>query len=165
MDHLLLDVSGPHAPVSNVSNATDGMVPENFQVIYAKNLDSYNFVGPVVNSSTQPRSQTKHLAGETVVRYFRRSETGPGVRILDILPSLSVLKKNEVCRIYTGNEQQQLFHLKSKKGIHSLRFSKKLTLSSVHYLELNCRQIFVVGHKSDSKNVLNTKIRLELHVL
>lgn len=161
----MLDVSGPLAPVSNVSSATDRMVPENFQVIYAKNLESYNFVGPVVIDSTLPRSQTKHPADETVVRYFRRSETGPGVRILDILPSLSVLKQNEVCRIYSGNEQQQLFHLKSKKGIHSLRFSKKVMLSSVHYIELNCRQIFVVDNKSDSKNILNTKIRLELHVL
>lgn len=166
MDHVLLDVSGPRSPATNISNETGKKVPEEFKVIRAKDIKNYDFLGPtVVPSPVLPsRSQTNHPAGEAVVRYFRRSETGPEERILDILPSMSALKKNEICEISSGNEQQ-LFHFKSKKGVNSLRFAKKLGQSSVHYLELNCRPMIVMDSRSVSRDMHGMKIRLELHVL
>lgn len=165
IDRVLLDVSGPRSQATNTSSEIGKKVPDEFKVIYAKDIKNYDFLGPTVTSPVLPsRSQTNHPAGEAVVRYFRRSETGPEERILDILPSVSALKKNEICQISSGNEQQ-LFHFKSKKGVNSLRFAKKLGQSSVHYLELNCRPMIVMDSRSVTRDMHGMKIRLELHVL
>lgn len=165
MDHVLLDVSGPRSPAPNASSETGKKVPDDFKVIYAKDIKNYDFLGPTVPSPVLPgSSHTNHPAGEAVVRYFRRSETGPEEHILDILPSVSALEKNEICHISSGNEQQ-LFNFKNKKGIHSLQFVKKLGQSSVHYLELNCRPMVVMDSRSVSRDMHGMKIRLELHIL
>lgn len=84
---------------------------------------------------------------------------------MEIFPSLSILKQNEVCEISSGNEKRLLRMKMKKTGLNSLQFTKKLTHAAVLRLELTCRPIYGVDSHPDTTSALGIKMLVEIHIL
>lgn len=164
---MLLDVSGPHSAGRGDPIHTNQTLDQNFTIIYAKDLDDYETPTTAESdSSTQTTPPSlNHPYERTTTLYIRRNEIVPKESVMEIFPSISILKQNEACEISSGNEKRLLRMKLKKGGVNSLQFTKKLKHAAVHRLELTCRPIYGVDTRPDTTSVLGIKMLVEIHIL
>lgn len=163
-DQLVIDVSGQHAH----SQFDDELHPDNVSVIHVQDLHR------LVAKST-PQSQLNAVASDyrtvdgSMVVYIHRSVVQTGYRILDILPSLKSLRRNEQCSVSSAAaagdhdddddyQYSSLFYVDELEGTNVLKFARAVKHSTVYRLRVTCHA--VIGDKSDP-----FELPLELHVV
>ncbi len=184
---VVIDVSGPHAvPPANINSSTPPSQPEAIVRIHDLVTNATNQLGPLPGSPTPtptpvpssieedidiealtPGSEaTPELpANKPITLYIWRKHTGPKLRVLNILPSLTALKDNEICHIISDNEDD-IVAMNERKGMSSLHFTRKLEHRGLYHIELLCHplQAGSLGLQEGLK-LDEFTIRLDLHIL
>lgn len=164
-DQVLLDVSGPNS-VGHGEPFHNETLDQNFTIIYAKDLEDYEAPAAAESDTpTKTHPSLHHPYERTTTIYVRRSEIKPKESIMEIFPSISILKQNEVCEISSGNDHRLIRMKLKKNGVSSLQFTKKLKHAAVHRLELTCRPIYGVDTRPETTSALGIKMLVEIHIL
>ena len=100
-----------------------------------------------------------------LILYLSRKHTGHKVRVLKVLPALTALKNNEICSITKGNDDG-VFTMHERRGINSLKFTRRIHKKGIYRLEITCTPILDEGSAIRESIRLNPfVIHLQLHML
>ena len=156
-DPIIIDVSGPHSkPPANIRHSKINKT-EQKHVIHLRDHISFSDPSAVqspasflshlnddldVNSLKPGRPTLANQTGpvdpdEPITLYVWRHQTGPNRCLLNVLPSASSLKDNEICTIKAGN-RFGLFGVAERQGLSALYFTRTVQTRGKHSLELTC---------------------------
>jgi hypothetical protein len=112
-------------------------------------------------SSGRTKSDAKVIHGAVIV-YVHRGATQDGYHIVDIMPSLKSLYKNEKCSVsatdYDIVDYSTLFRVDEHQGTNTLKLSTSLNESTVYRLTVTCHAL--LGNRNDP-----FILPVELHVV
>lgn len=152
----------PFRPITTTTTTTTALPSDDS----SSNEDNDIDISDLEPSPLPPTETVSLLPSKPVILYILRETTAPGVRVMNLLPSLSALQNNEVCHVAAGNDDN-LFGFRDKKGISSLHFLRAVDKRQVRNVEIFCRPV-VNGNSMplDADIQLdNFSLVLELHII
>lgn len=103
--------------------------------------------------------------GKPLVLYMRREETATGGRVLEVVPALVALQRNEVCTI-SDPSHPHIFALNKNESASSLHFTRYVSMRGVYSVTLSCHPMRLEGeHLTKHIKLSAFTIKLELHLL
>lgn len=164
-DRIIIKMPGPlgSTPLPPLSETTTKLPGFLADILGEdENFDDLVSTVPPVTEATPPPGLP---ANRPVVLYLKKQHTGHKAKVLKVLPSLSALKNNELCDITDGNEYN-LFTIHARKGISSLKFTRKIHRRGIYPLTVTCTPIVNEGKTIAASVKLEPfKISLELHIV
>ena len=156
----IIDVSGPHTK----HRPSETQPPVNQTVIRASNM-RVKRVTRSVPQGPPAKLDTGLIPGKPLILYMRRDETEAGGRVLEVVPSLVALQRNEVCSV-THESHPRIFALNKNEGASSLHFTRHVSTRGVYCVTLSCHPIRLGGERLNKYIKIDTfSIMLELHLL
>ena len=153
----IIDVSGPHSKRRPTQPPLDQNVIR-VNDVRVKRVTRSVPQGPPV------RVDNGLVPGKPLVLYMRRDETETGGRVLEVVPSLVALQRNEACSI--SSESRPIFALNKNEGASSLHFTRHVSTRGVYSVTLTCHPIRLGGERLNKYIKIDTfTIMLELHLL
>ena len=162
----IIDVSGPHTK----HRPSETQPPVNQTVIRASNMRVKRVTrsvpqGPPVKLDNGLKVDNGLIPGKPLILYMRRDETEKGGRVLEVVPSLVALQRNEVCSV-TSESHPRIFALNKNEGASSLHFTRHVSTRGVYSVTLTCHPIRLGGERLNKYIKIDTfTIMLELHLL
>ena len=150
-EKLLIDVSGPHG---NDDVTDDDDLPDDVRLVHVSDLRTLLLSAQVYNASSSHQQPPQPPAVSDVlplVVYVRRDEAltsrDPWLTVLTMLPSVTALEHNEVCRL--SGHSSAMFSLRQHDDVTSvmLNASQSATRTGRYQLSIICESHAHLGRR------------------
>lgn len=117
---------------------------------------------PTSSGDTHSHTQSTRPHGPIII-YLRRSNTGVGVTLLTMVPSLAALKNNEICSI-SHESHSSLASIRTENGITFLQLTRQVEVHGIYDFEVTCVPINEDPQVSGLE-LSKSSVILKLHII